>query len=290
MRMVRPLKRYGAPAYPTVEEIASTDLARVPARWRRLKSAVASLGTVALTLKALAQDAASVATPAPAPVTVEPTAGADVRAPAPQAAVTDVCPLLPVALAGEGRGGFGCVAMNPPVMLPEAEALEIIEKEFQKRGLALVDCPELVGVELPSKPGRKKPVMLDFGTAKGDVLVEYISHDDLPLWKKPEDRRSWSSFSVMDHRAAAEAAVAALAKRTEGSPVTIGVLYDPVVYMPKDWKAPDPPAGLSKDDQRSFWWRVRNEAGMQMARERLGRQLEGFFAHLAKTGKLPVKP
>ena len=34
----------------------------------------------------------------------------------------------------DGSGAFGCVAMNPPVMLPEGEALDIIEAEFKALG------------------------------------------------------------------------------------------------------------------------------------------------------------
>ena len=61
MRKVNPLKRYERPAYPTIDEIGLADLSRAPARWARLRSVVASLGTVALTMKAFAQDAAPTA-------------------------------------------------------------------------------------------------------------------------------------------------------------------------------------------------------------------------------------
>ena len=187
---------------------------------------------------------------------------------------TDVCPLLPVAVAGEGRGGFGCVAVNPPVMLSECEALEIIEREFAKRGIALRDCPEIDGVELPSKPGKRRPVMLDFGNEKGDVFVEFVSTADIGLWKKPDKRRFFSSFSVYDVREAATNAVAALTKRTTGKPVTVGVLYDPIAYLPKDWDGK---------------WEARQAAGRALAEKQLKAQLEGLFAHLAKQGKLPAK-
>ncbi|MBR2714010.1 MAG: hypothetical protein IKB76_04445, partial [Kiritimatiellae bacterium] len=67
MRKVNPLKRYEQPAYPTIDEIGLADLSRAPARWARLRSVVASLGTVALTMRAFAQDAVPAA-----PTTVAP--------------------------------------------------------------------------------------------------------------------------------------------------------------------------------------------------------------------------
>ena len=271
MRKIHPLRRYERPAYPTIDEIGLADLSRAPARWARLRSVVASLGTVALTMRAFAQDAAPAAptTVAPSPKGVK-----DKPAVAQAAAVTDVCPLLPVAVAGEGRGGFGCVAVNPPVMLSECEALEIIEREFAKRGIALRDCPALDGVELPSKPGKRRTVMLDLGNEQGDILVEFISDDDTTCWKNPDERKVYSTFSVHDVREAATNAVAALTRRTSGKPVTVGVLYDPIAYLPKDWDGE---------------WEARKVAGRALAEKQLKAQLEGLFAHLAKRGKLPAK-
>ncbi len=270
MRKVNPLKRYEQPVYPTIDEIGLADLSRAPARWARLRSVVASLGTVALTMRAFAQDAAPVA---PTMVAPRPKDAKDKPAVAQPAVATDVCPLLPVAGAGEGRGGFGCVAVNPPVMLSECEALEIIEREFAERGITLRDCPEIDGVELPSKPGERRPVMLDFGNEKGDILIEFISDGDIRSWRKPKSM-IYSTFSVHDTREAATNAVAALTKRTAGKPVTVGVLYDPIARLPKDWEGE---------------WKERRAAGRALAEKQLKAQLEGLFAHLAKRGKLPAK-
>ena len=271
MRKVNPLKRYEQPSYPTIDEIGLADLSRAPVRWARLRSVVASLGTVALTMRAFAQDAAPAA---PTTVAPRPKGVKDMPAVAQSAVATDVCPLLPVAVAGEGRGGFGCVAVNPPVMLSECEALEIIEREFAKHGIALKDCPEIDGVELPSKPGKRRPVMLDLGNEKGDILVEFVSTGDVRRWKKPDKRMAMSSVTVYDAREAATNAVAALTRRTSGKPVTVGVLYDPIAYLPKDWDGE---------------WEARKVAGRALAEKQLKAQLEGLFAHLAKRGKLPAK-
>ena len=289
MRKVKPLKRYRPLAYPTIDEIGEAELSRAPRRWASLKSVVASLGTVALAMRAFAQEAAS-----DAPTTVAPLPKGGVKGEAkasPDGLAADVCPLLPVAVAGEGRGGFGCVAVNPPVILSECEALEIIEREFAKRGIALRDCPEIDGVELPSKPGRLRPVMLDFGNEQGDVLVEFISIDDIECWKEPDKSMRWSSFSVYDVREAATNAVTALAKRMTGKPVTIGVLYDPIACLPEDWDKDKKSefAAAGEKGGRESGWKVRQAAGHALAEKQLKAQLEGLFAYLAKQGKLPTK-
>lgn len=280
---VRPVRRLSAPRYPTIHEIGQADLSRVPSRWANLKSVVASLGTAAMALKSLALEAQTADAPA-APVAESPTRETEaVRQTVDKGPLTDVCPLAAVAVAGEGRGGFGCVAVNPPVMLAEAEALEIIEKEFVKRGIRLKDCPELDGVTLPSAPEKKRPVMLDFGTEKGDILVEFISRDDVRRWSELDDAMIFSSFNVCDTRAAATTAVNAIAARKGGEPVTVGVLYDPFAYVPKDWQ----PSDASADSESA--WRARQAEGRRLAREQLTAQIDAFFDYLARTGKLPAR-
>ena len=283
MNKVTPVRKLQTPAYPTIREIGNADLSRVPSRWANMKSVVASIGTAAMALKSLALEANAEAAPV-APSVEAPKRVADAaRHEVNDASPTDVCPLAAVAVAGEGRGGFGCVAMNPPVMLGEAEALEIIEKEFLARGVKLKDCPELDGVSLPSDPERKRPVMLDFGTEKGDVMVEFISWGDVRRWNKRDDSMVFSSFNVYDTRAAATNAVNAIAARKGGERVSVGVFYDPFVYLPKDWKPSDEKASSETR------WKERTAAGKRIAHEKLKAQIEHFFDYLAKKGKLPAK-
>ena len=283
MNKVTPVRKLQTPAYPTIREIGNADLSRVPSRWANMKSVVASIGTAAMALKSLALEANAEAAPA-APSAEAPRRGAEAaRHEVNDASPTDVCPLAAVAVAGEGRGGFGCVAMNPPVMLGEAEALEIIEKEFLARGVKLKDCPELDGVSLPSDPERKRPVMLDFGTEKGDVMVEFISWGDVRLWNKRDDSMVISSFNVYDTRAAATNAVNAISARKGGERVSVGVFYDPFVYLPKDWKPSDEKASSETR------WKERTAEGKRIAGEKLKAQIEHFFDYLAKKGKLPAK-
>jgi hypothetical protein len=260
-----------------------------------------------MSLKSLALDAAAEPSPKTAlPTAVAPDAAArnDEKREAP---ATDVCPLPPAALAGDGFGAFGCVAMNPPVMLPEAEALEIIEREFAKRGIELVDAPELDGVEAPvsklerSREDRnlvaniirrraqgdevrrkKRRWMLDLGTKDGKIMVEYISSADERVWvRDPEEEDGvWSSVSDCDIRRAAELAVKGFSARTEGRPVKIGVFYDPMASVPisemeKIYQDADP--GLDW----SAKYELTEKRGRELAGKKLVAQIEAFFRHLA---------
>ena len=304
---VTPKRSYSAPRYPTIHEIGAPDFARVPTRWRGIRALASTLGAAAMSLKSLALDAAAEPTPKTAlPTAVAPDAAArnDEKREAP---ATDVCPLPPAALAGDGFGAFGCVAMNPPVMLPEAEALEIIEREFAKRGIELVDAPELDGVEAPvsklerSREDRnlvaniirrraqgdevrrkKRRWMLDLGTKDGKIMVEYISRADERVWVRDprEEAGVWSSVSGCDIRRAAELAVKGFSARKEGRPVKIGVFYDPMASVPisemeKIYQDADP--GLDW----SAKYELTGKRGRELAGKKLVAQIEAFFRHLA---------
>ena len=308
-KRVRPMRVYAAPKYPTGAEIGEAEIARVPARWQGLKAVVSTLGAAAMSLKALALEAQEAVKPvAAAPVVSVPDAEKAAEKDEAKTPATETCPLPAAEIAGDGSGAFGCVAMNPPVILPEGEALEIIEKEFAKRGIKLVDCPVVEGVELPQKdwarklspkeqmklhasafrtgklpeiPRERRRLMLDFGSADGTIAVEYVSRDDQDDWMYDPWRHS--TVSVVSTRKAAEETVRSLQTRTAGKPLKVGVFYDPCADVPKGWK-PTYPDGMKRDDPGAWWieFRQREAAGRAEARKLLLAQIESFFEFLAK--------
>lgn len=310
--IVTPMKDYRDPAYPTISEIGSVDLSRVPTRWQGLRSVAASIGAAAMTLKAISLEAAEAAKPVPsAPVAAVPKAEAVKEAV--KRPVTDVCPLSPVAIGGEGRGAFGCIVSNPPVILSESEALDIIETEFRKRGIELLDGIELEGGKAPPRgeeikkylwtckefeasgkeydycaTSRGAPLPLvnrnwraDLGTKDGKIVVEFVSSRDEDVWNKTRLKDpGWCSVSHCDVREAAERVVEGLSARIEGEPVTVGVFYDPVAF-PVECKAD---GSIDWEAQRQKKW-SRDEYqkhGAEMAAEQLKAQIECFFQYLAK--------
>ena len=311
---VMPIKQYREPSYPTIAEIGSADLYRVPTRWQNLKAVAASLGAAAMTLKAISLEAAEATKMVAAtPVTAVPTA--DQPAEKAVCPATDVCPLPPEKIAGDGSGAFGCVAMNPPVMLPEGEALDIIETEFKKRGIELVDGVELKGVKAPprgkaaekflqtvadfKKNGGKydsfatskgAPIPLvkrnwraDLGTKDGKIVVEYVSGRDEYVWNKSRlSDEGWCSVSTCEIRSAAERVVEGVSARTEGDPVTVGVFYDPMASLPMARKKDGSIDWETERKQPRLSWEERESKGKAIAVEQLKAQIENFFQYLAK--------
>ena len=314
-KKVRPMRAYAAPLYPTSSEICCADVSRVPVRWRGLKAVASTLGAAAMSLKALALEAQDAAKPvAAAPVVSVPNVEKSAERDDAESPATEVCPLPAKEIAGEGAGSFGCIAMNPPVTLSEDEALDIIEREFAKRGLNLKDCATLDGVEMPDVdwldkllpeeveniydnlfekdaeapkiPHAKKRCLLDFGTTDGNLLVEYVSVSDQQLWVwNPWE---YSSVYAVRTRKAAEEIVKGLSARTTGKPVTVGVFYDPCATVPEDWR-PTLPEGVKPGTPEAddAMWDQRRASGEAVARAKLVAQIEHFFEYLASRGKMP---
>ena len=307
---VSPLRKYATPRYPTAGAIGKADLSRVPARWKGLHALASTIGAAALGLKTLALEAGDVPMAPSHPVEAVPDAKAPREAET-KAPVTDVCPLPTEAIAGDGEGAFGCVAMNPPVILSEGDALEIIEREFKKRGIELVDAPELDGVEAPASklereqenanlvvnrirsrraglgmPRKKRNWVFDLGTRDGSIMIEYISSWDDDIWMR--DPWAGSSVSTSQPRVAAELAVDGFGKRTEGKPVNVGVFYDPLVCV-SDEECKKFEEVLSKTGGWKKYSELRDKRGRELSEARLVAQIEYFFDYLAKKGKFPAK-
>ena len=173
---------------------------------------------------------------------------------------TVVAPILQKALDEEGRGAFGCVAVDSPVVLSEADALELIRQEFAKAGVELGKGRELSGFTRtrtdwdaprntdateetvwwrllssgdgdPARPQKTEAAswVFDLATEDGSLLLEYLStidHDKLgdfpPRWG--------STVSAYDFPKRAARFRTDLETRTNGVPVTIGLFFDPMVH------------------------------------------------------------
>ncbi|MBQ3811852.1 MAG: hypothetical protein II839_13660, partial [Kiritimatiellae bacterium] len=247
------------------------------------------------------------------------------RAEAERAAVaTVVAPILQKAMDEEGRGSFGCVAVDPPTILSESEALNLIEQEFAKAGVKLRDAYELTGFARtrtdwsaprradapkeddwaflsgdgdPGRPQKTEPAswVFDLATEDGSILLEYLSSSD-------HDRLAdsqpgvWCSVSGFDFPRRAERFRADLGTRTNGVPVTVGLFFDPMAAGGR-WdsktqrRIPAPGsalAALSEEERRNLDWRKREELLRADALELLREQVRFFIDWARKEGKLPA--
>ena len=179
-----------------------------------------------------------------------------------RAVATLVAPMLQKALDEDGRGAFGCVVVDPPAVLPETEALNLIEQEFAKAGIALRDCYELTGftqkrTDWQSEPSKVKKLLhggrdaihlyfagdgdparpqktlpgkwvFDLATEDGSLLVEFLSTSDNHKLADV-DPDGWCSVSSYDLAHRAVRFREELATRKDGKPVTIALFFDPLL-------------------------------------------------------------
>jgi len=207
---IQPLKSYHQPAYPTrVILDAQPELLRLtPRRWQRNAVVLGALATIC-TITAVRWSRAA-GTP------------------------QDVSLVAPVFQHGEGRGSFGCVAVNPPTFLSEEEARQVIVDEGKKAGIVFApDALTLSEVAIPftslspdkSESGSKlQPLTLDGWDARRKVGYEYVSQDDYMKWKIEP---SYSTAESFDLRKAADGLRDGLAQAKPAG--AVGVFYDPLV-------------------------------------------------------------
>jgi hypothetical protein len=257
---------------------------------------------------------APAATPPSAPAVSDPAdAEAAARAEeARKAAATIVAPILQKALDEEGRGAFGCDAVDPPAFLSESDALDLIEQEFAKVGVKLRREFEMDGFTrtIPDKGG--KPVfdrnrwapqypaktvpggwMFDLATEDGAVAVEFLSRED---GERESFDADFSSIDEYDLPELAQRLRGEFATRTDGAPVAIALFFDPfasnTVWNEKRGKLVPRPgssfAALSGEERDSLDWEQRRELLRRDARELLREQVRFFLDWAQREGRLPA--
>ena len=302
---ISPVRSASPAPLPTAAEAAANPALVAPApavRPRHASGALLGAGLLgSLLAPAAAAEGAGGAGEAPVLAQVPPSPAeseAAARAEAARAAVaTTVAPILQKAMDEEGRGAFGCMAVDSPCFLSETDALNLIEQEFAAAGVKLRDCRELTGYtrtltdwNAPRKPAGKEQEdvwryrqagegdparpkktvpgswVFDLATEDGALLLEYLSagdHDRLA-----DTDSGWgSTVAVYDFPRRAERFRADLATRTEGKPVTIGIFFDP----------------LARETT------LDRKKGQRDARELLREQVRFFLDWARKEGRLPTQ-
>jgi hypothetical protein len=126
---LRPVKQYRQPDYPTQDYLREhPELLRfVPTRWQQNRVVLTALAATACLIFSSKTFAASEAGSAKAKSMV-----------------------APIFVHGEGRGGFGCVSVSPPIYFSEAEAFQVIQDEAAKAGIQFtLDSPDVADVDVP---------------------------------------------------------------------------------------------------------------------------------------------
>ncbi|MFA6035045.1 MAG: hypothetical protein WC889_19255 [Myxococcota bacterium] len=231
---LEPVKRYRQPKYPTRDYLVEHPelLKLVPKRWRNNRLVLSVLSATAF----LIFSSLSIA-------------GESKQG----AAKARVAPIFEH---GVGQGAIGCVVVNPPVFLSEAEARKVIIEEAKKAGLDLRGRSRVVkNVQIPlldeyhcDKSDTREFVtddlVLDGYDKKHNVSFEYINEEKFTSWSKRNFKLDEahkdgtigtvcaSSVSGYDFKNAAEKFRVGLSKRKD-TPMT-GVFYEPACVMNKD--------------------------------------------------------
>jgi hypothetical protein len=245
-----------------------------------------------------------------APDAAKPPAGPEGAARAVSRAAALVAPLLAEALENDGRGSFGCVAVNPPTFMAEDEALDLIEQELRAAGLKLSANPVLEGRPPTRRPDPKKSEQMrwrfgddrleppswevlrrnfDFADAERGIYVAFLSADDYNRWGGPGMGTAQSyNFPELARTFAKE-----LEQSKPARPAVFGLFFDPLAN--DDLPGPDL-KGLSPAQQKVA------EAGYARAQEReratldqqgaekLRRQVAHFIAFLRREGLVKPTP
>ena len=320
---IQPVAKNVPSPIPTAAEAAANPALIGPARAGRTRRGLGALVGAGLLGSLLApiagcserEAAAPTAEPATAPAVPDPAdAEAAARAEAAREAVaTVVAPILQKALDEEGRGAFGCVAVDAPVVFTENDALDLIEQEFAKAGIKLRRDYEVSGFirTIPDKenPDRENPKhqwlyaekqverswTFDLATEDDSLAVEFLSlRDESQESFKKDVGLSVESFDLPN---LAQRLRADFATRTNGTPITIGLFFDPVVYSTvwdkeRHEHVPRPGsafAALSDEEREAirYDWGRKHELLYPDAREMLREQVQYFLDWARKEGKIP---
>ena len=252
---VRPVRKTAPAPIPTAAEAAadpSLVVAPAPAaRARRGMGAMVGAGLLGSLLSPAVGAANGLDShiPATAPTTaraVPDPADAEVAARAEaerEAVATVVAPILQRALDEEGRGFFGCIAIDPPMVLSETEALDLIKQEFARAGVALREKCEISGFArtVPEQTEGDNPDphthpagtfpgswVFDLATEDGSVAVEFLSRQDAD---RENSGGNVSTAEVCDLSALAQRLGHDFATRTDGPALTVGLFFDPLVSV-----------------------------------------------------------
>jgi len=309
---IKPLKSYKTPAYPTIQESAQDArlLQNLPRRWGRCNPLATLLGTGLMIQFASSARGDEAMPDAVANIqALPPKEGEQDAAQKIARAIpaTRVAPILQEALANDGRGSFGCVAVSAPVFLSENEALDLIQAELEKVGLKLRDIVDVDGLQIPDpaeprfnfsrdkeevKKSRVKKLVegsyaFDLGTEDKSVVVKFLQKEDFDLWKD-SPHGYVSSVESFNFSWLASEVSEAFKQRTDGKPIIIGIFFEPSTYPEKKEREKRPEQGkvdLEKirEHVRADYETIRQET-KERAKEKLRQQVQHFVKYLKEEG------
>lgn len=258
---IKPVKNAEKPNYPLKDEVNLEQLKdSVPKRWAGSRVAKIAFGALALTtLTGCVTDGAPVP-PSVASVDSCLTNSPDISmfAGAPTPAPLKVAPLFSH---GDGRGGFGCVMVAPPVFLSEEDALAVINEAALEYGLTFsaYGTPEFSNIRqpvadltpplgdaspTPVRQGDFISLKADFADSEHGIAIEFVSVDDVKKWSSGPSKATVEEYNMKD---AAEQLSDSLDEAYLAGYDSAAVLYDPCDFSKNGSEA----STMSKTDLKA---------------------------------------
>ena len=135
--------------------------------------------------------------------------------------------VAPIFTHGEGQGVFGCVAVNPPVILSEDEARYVVVQELAAAGLKMTadvkTLPDLIVGKDNEGNETKMPLVLDGTDEKTGISYEFVSATDQQQWNPQEFVTTVYNYNT---KGTAENLGEALRAANPGG--NYGIFYDPM--------------------------------------------------------------
>jgi hypothetical protein len=160
--------------------------------------------------------------------------------------------VAPIFQHGGGLGGFGCVAVNPPVLLSEEEARAIIVDEAKKAGINFQADKRKLTVRKPvllraseTWQTHRDTLTLDGTDRTLNISYEYMSYHDYESLAKGKYRSSYWGVELLK---AAEIIREGLVKEKPRG--TYAVFYDPTILYGSVVKMPSNASQLSSPPRR----------------------------------------
>ena len=156
--------------------------------------------------------------------------------------------VAPILRRGEGLASVGCVVINPPAMLSEEQAFEVIIDELRVYGIDLSERNATLESVLVKRHvvehgydwvddqkvthvlGVDESLVVDGLDRQNQIAIEYISWKDYDEFDGPWQHHHFSTAYIVETRAVAKAVAAQIAEQPAG--LYFGVFYDP--YMLSD--------------------------------------------------------
>lgn len=305
---VKPVKKYKTPSYPSREEFLSrTDNLHknLPARWLNNKIVAGALAFLFLGNNSNSNNTALKPGFNSVILDSEKLNRSNIEKQKSSEKAPSIAPLF---LYGDGRGASGCVVINPPVFMSEADARQIIESELMKEGIIFdkknyqveglfFDEKSEWGRYLdeseddfsPYNKKEKYPVEMDAYSSDLNLAYEFVAVDDYYKFGGEMSGSTAQSYDVI------KAAENLREKMKRYGKINAVIFYDPLVNRDREVPKNDSYDALKywsygfgnkKNNGPTFdYFTAKNEESVLQ----LKKQINDFIEWIKKEGLLSKK-